>query len=77
MSTLVQIEITPELQQEIRSDLAWHYRIIPKEVTESVTSFYIDEEQDQFLVQEELVALLGVTVELIPVSKDILRRIQQ
>ena len=74
MSTLVQIEITPELQQEIRSDLAWHYRIIPKEVTESVTSFYIDEEQDQFLVQEELVALLGVTVELIPVSKDILQR---
>lgn len=56
--------ITPEVQQLIRSDLAWHYRIVPIKKSEDSISFLIDEAQEQHLVREELEALLGVQVEL-------------
>jgi type II secretory ATPase GspE/PulE/Tfp pilus assembly ATPase PilB-like protein len=52
-------DITPELQQLIRSDLAWHYRILPIDKTEQSTTFLIDESQDLLIVKEELTALLG------------------
>ncbi len=75
MKTEIQyIEITPELQQLIRSDLAWHYRIVPAGQTENCMSFYFDRESDQNLVNEELIALLGTDVELIPVNKEVIQR---
>tara|TARA_R110002072_G_scaffold303135_2_gene495216 strand:- start:1814 stop:3220 length:1407 start_codon:yes stop_codon:yes gene_type:complete len=61
---VTKIIIPPELQQLIRSDLAWHYRILPKEELESSYSFYIDQSANQLLAREELSALLGKPVEL-------------
>lgn len=74
MSTIQKIEITPELQQLIRSDLAWHYHIIPEGNNDGLLSFYIDEQADLTIVKEELVALLGVFVQLIPVETELLQR---
>ncbi len=69
MSTLTDISINPETQQLIRSDLAWHYHIIPKEKIDDTLFFWIDETNDLSHIKEELIALLGHHVELLPVSK--------
>lgn len=63
------LHITSELLQLVRSDLAWHYRVLPKERTDEYFSFYVDEEADPEIVKEELEALLGECVRLKAVSK--------
>ncbi len=74
MSTIQHIEITPELQQLIRSDLAWHYRIVPQSSEADKIVFYVDESADQLIVKEELIALLGTGIELILVDKETIQR---
>jgi type IV pilus assembly protein PilB len=74
MNTQLPIEITPELQQLISADLAWHYRILPKEALDNTYSFYMDKEGDVSIVEEELEALLGVSVQLVLVSKEVIQR---
>ncbi|MDX2362477.1 MAG: GspE/PulE family protein [Crocinitomicaceae bacterium] len=67
-------EISPDLQQLIRSDMAWHYRILPASVSDELYTFYVDETADHQLVKEELEALLGLNVELISCSSDQIQR---
>lgn len=74
MDKLYDIPLSAELQQSVRSDLAWHYRVIPKEVSPTAAVFYIDEEQDTQLAQEELSALFGCNVELETVSSPVIQR---
>ncbi|MCE3297038.1 MAG: ral secretion pathway protein GspE [Crocinitomicaceae bacterium] len=69
MSSFNEIAIDPETQQLIRSDLAWHYRVIPKAKEDKCFVLWIDETADQQLTREELVALLGTEVELVPSDK--------
>lgn len=64
MSKWDNLPVTAELQQAVRSDLAWHYRVIPKAISEEEVQFYIDETQDLQLVREELSALFGCPVQL-------------
>lgn len=59
-----QQDITPELQQLIRSDLAWHYRILPIGMDAHSLTFLVDETQDLSIIQEELLALLGKQIQL-------------
>lgn len=68
------IEITPELQQLIRSDLAWHYRILPKQQSEGGLVFYWDESTDRSIAEEELTALFGIPVDLYPQSSETIKR---
>lgn len=72
--TTEHIDIAPEVQQLIRSDLAWHYRVLPKEKKDNHYSFFVDDTMDQFMVHEELTALLGASVVLEPISKEIIQR---
>jgi general secretion pathway protein E/type IV pilus assembly protein PilB len=44
--------------------LAWHYRVVPKLIEDDKFVFYIDENQDQQIVQEELEVVLGKKIEL-------------
>ncbi len=74
MSTIQHIELEAELQQLIRSDLAWHYRILPKEQSDSSMTFFIDETMDVELTREELSALLGTEVQLEACSKETIQR---
>lgn len=74
MSATEHISISNEVQQLIRSDLAWHYRIVPKDKAEEVFSFYVDETTDQQMVKEELEALLGCSINLEPQSKESIQR---
>lgn len=68
------IELKPELQQLIRSDLAWHYRIVPKEVSDDKFAFYFDETADRIVTKEELEVLLGKKVDLVATNKTIVQR---
>lgn len=68
-------DISPELQQLIRSDLAWHYRILPIENNEQTLTFLIDETQDIVLVNEELTALLGCKVLLEATEEEQIQRL--
>jgi type IV pilus assembly protein PilB len=67
-------EVSAELQQKLRSDMAWHYRIIPKIWTETEVCFYIDESQNCSEIQEELEALLGNRVDLIQADTTTVQR---
>jgi len=70
----VGLNIAPELLQLVKSDLAWHYRVLPKERTDQYFSFYIDQEVKAEEVKEELEALLGETVQLEALSKNEMQR---
>ena len=74
MSEMNNLSVSAELQQVIPSDLAWHYRVIPQEITEELAKFYIDDTQNLTTVAEELTALLGKNVELIPGKSDVIQR---
>ncbi|MEN9441057.1 MAG: hypothetical protein RLZ33_1134, partial [Bacteroidota bacterium] len=74
MKEQLNISISPEVQQLIRSDLAWHYRILPKELTERAYHFYVDESADVRMVEEELEALLGMSIELEKVDATLIQR---
>lgn len=74
MSTIEHLELEAELQQLIRSDLAWHYRILPKAQSDSGVTFYIDETTDVELTREELSALLGIEIQLDKCSKETIQR---
>lgn len=66
--------ISAELQQLVRSDLAWHYRILPIEITDQLIHFYIDETQNIELAKEELSALFGQAVELSTIDATTIQR---
>lgn len=68
------LDISPELVQLVRSDLAWHYRVLPKEKCDDNFSFYVDEEVDREITNEELEALLGLRVDLFPIDKKLMQR---
>lgn len=60
------LNISTELQEIIRSDIAWHYKILPFKETEEDYHFFIDETMSLSLVEEELETILGKEVVLIP-----------
>lgn len=68
------IEITAENQQLIRSDLAWHYRILPESVSPSEVTFYWDDSGNKLVITEELTALFGKSIRLIPADGDSVKR---
>lgn len=68
------IEITAENQQLIRSDLAWHYRILPESVSPSEVTFYWDDSGNKLVITEELTALFGKNIRLIPADGDSVKR---
>lgn len=53
------ISLTPEQQQFLSSNIAWHFKVIPKSIVPNEISFYIDSEQNIDDVKEELEVILG------------------
>ncbi len=70
----VNIEVLSENQQLIRSDVAWHYRILPKIVSEDEITFFWDFSGNESIVIEELTALFGKSIHLFPVNGDEIKR---
>lgn len=75
MQDIKDIQVSAELQQMIRSDVAWHYKIVPKLLDDSGFTFFVDETCDALIVEEELGALLGKTILLEPLPKESIQRL--
>ncbi|MCR9171954.1 MAG: GspE/PulE family protein [bacterium] len=75
MAIVEEIHIAPEIQQIIPSDIAWHYRVVPHSRSENAVTFFIDEEGNKLLVEEELNALLGIQIETKPLPTHDLQRL--
>lgn len=68
-------DLASDLKQKISSDLAWHYRVIPKSFSGNEFVFYIDSTVDLEQAVEELEALLGEQVTLEPIESDQINRL--
>jgi type IV pilus assembly protein PilB len=70
------IDINVELQQSINSDLANHFKIVPKSVSDDSFSFYIDAENENNLksIKDELELILNKKIELEVTPSDIVRK---
>ena len=68
------ISITPETQQAITIQQAWHYLIIPKFIEKNKISFYSGIENINNGVLEELEILFGKNVELVQQDEEIIKR---
>jgi len=75
MALIEEINIAPEIQQIIPSDVAWHYHVVPFAVSENTVDFYVESEANETLISEELNALLGVTVRTEKMEKHDLQRL--
>jgi type IV pilus assembly protein PilB len=68
------IVIGPELQQLITADVAWHYSILPMENEVDRITFAYNIAANKVDLTEELEALFGKTVKLIPLEEAALKR---
>lgn len=59
---MVEIVITPDLQHAISSDLANHYRVVPKTSTTNELELFVDDSKNQNEIAEELELLLGKNI---------------
>jgi type IV pilus assembly protein PilB len=65
---------TTDLLQIITADQAWHYKIVPKEKTASLYSFYVDQEFDTPATEDELEIILGIRIHLQGVSSEEIKK---
>ncbi|UII81916.1 GspE/PulE family protein [Flagellimonas sp. CMM7] len=68
------IEIAVELRQIINADLAYHYRVVPKQDSDNTLVLFIEEENASDAVSEELELYLGKKIEFYKVSKSVLNK---
>lgn len=71
MQDLDYIPLRVEDLQVITAEQAWHYRIIPKENSAGMLTFFIDESADAPSVEEELEILFGKNISLEQASRDL------
>jgi general secretion pathway protein E/type IV pilus assembly protein PilB len=74
MLEINEISVSAELQQLVRSDLAWHYRVIPIQIDDQRAKFYVDESQNMANVREELSALYACSIDLEPLPSEVIQR---
>jgi len=67
------IELSTLRQQIITTDQAWHFGIIPKEVSPDQVEFYVDDVRYTTELEEELTLLLGKKVLLEKTDSEIIR----
>lgn len=72
MSDQDYIPLKVEDLQVLTPEQAWHYRIIPKEQTPDILSFFIDEASCNGLVEEELEMLFGKSISLVAKTSDVI-----
>lgn len=67
---MTEIHIMPDIQHVISSDLANHYRVVPKQAVNNHLEFFVDETQNHSDIVEELGLLLGkdIVLEQVPSS---------
>ncbi len=56
------ISLTPEEQQFLPANIAWHFKVVPKSIVDGEIWLYIDREQNLALIKEEVEVILGSEV---------------
>ena len=76
MHTLTHIELTIPLQQAINSEIANHFSVVPKDVSEHGLSFYFDNNRASELdvIQEELGLILNKEISLELTNSDAIHK---
>ena len=74
MTNTEYIQLDTETMQCLSVEQAWHYRIVPKAVTDATLECYVDEQQPTELLLDELEVLTGKTVTLHPTATAIIDR---
>jgi type II secretory ATPase GspE/PulE/Tfp pilus assembly ATPase PilB-like protein len=74
MVELENIQISVELRQLISTEMAHHYRIVPKEEQEDYLEFFIESENASDSIVEELELFLGKQIKLFKVSHPVLNK---
>jgi type IV pilus assembly protein PilB len=76
INQLEHIHLSVELQQSISSDIANHFLIVPKHVSNSEVIFYIDQlkESEMGAIKEELKLILDKTIQLELIDTSILKK---
>lgn len=62
--------LTTDLIQSIRAEMAWNYSIIPVRDDSDLKAFWIDERKFSISVENELEAIIGTKVQLIPKNSE-------
>ena len=68
------IALDTEIKQCLSVEQAWHYRVIPKSVTDTSLECYVDEQQPIDMLVDELEVLTGKGVTLHPIATAIVDR---
>ena len=70
------ISLTVDLQQAISSDIANHFSIIPKEITNDTNTFFIDEQKnlEQHAIKEELKLIFNKNIVLEFIDSSVIKR---
>ena len=71
MSEILDILIQKDTLQYVPADIAFHYRIVPKQFVDGVLTVYIDKEQAESLALDELALILDekIAIESIPKAR--------
>lgn len=68
------LEIKQEAVLAISSEMANHYRIVPKTVQEHVLELYIEAKKESAEAKDELELLTGKTIQLFPVESSVIEK---
>jgi type IV pilus assembly protein PilB len=68
------ITLAIDLQQQLTTDQAWHYTVVPKLVNNDTLELYVDETLWKKGLEEELEVLLGKRIVLVKTSSEIVRK---
>ncbi|AXT18315.1 type II/IV secretion system protein [Flavobacteriaceae bacterium AU392] len=76
LNNLNHINLSIDLQQSISSDIANHFLIIPKEITDDMSAFFLDQEKDleKMVIQEELKLIFNKAINLEIVDSSIIKK---
>ncbi|MCK6649157.1 MAG: Flp pilus assembly complex ATPase component TadA, partial [Bacteroidia bacterium] len=74
MEVYENITLSLDMQHAITPQQAWHYQILPKEVSNDGFVFYVSEDKISNSIHDELEVLLGRSVRLHPIKNDIVQK---
>ncbi|MFA6924761.1 MAG: GspE/PulE family protein [Bacteroidales bacterium] len=74
MSEPEYIQLEAEMQQVITPEQAWHYKIIPSLIKDNTFELFIDEDEKNNGLKDELEILFGKNIVLKPASSQVIRQ---
>ena len=74
MIAIKDISITPQVQNIVTPQQAWHYSIIPKKEENGALEFYVSDKAFDTAIIDELEILLGKSIQTEQVADDVIQK---